>query len=540
MKTLIIDDEKHVRSSIRRLVDWEAFGIETVLEADNGLNAIEVIQREQPEIVIMDMMMPFMNGTELMEWVVVHAPYCKKIVVSGHSDFEFMRHTIKHGGIDYLLKPIDQKQLREAVRKAVESLMEVKEEQRKAQEQSTKSSEMELVYHEKLLSRLLEPPNDNVDKLAPFFRNFTEATEMKYCRLAVFNLDILGHHVRVQSANNNEALISSILSICNDYLRPVRQGVAFQNWNTRGEIAMLFWDGLGNVEEIISRIDTSINQTLNTSFHVGISQVMPFPLQLYKAYKQAVSALKERNLLDRLTRIHPFHTDVSYSVSALGFGEYAESIRISMNNGKTQQIEATIQSWFDYIITLESITLSQLERWWKEFDAFKIRWIEQHPNHLRDLEASQDNIPLISPLDEQGVISLSLFRQEITQDLISLSCIFAPKDNQRHQPMQEIARYIQANYASEITLGVLSNKFFLNPEYISRRFKQHFEQNVFDFINVTRIENAKILLMNPQYKIAEVALMVGYQDEKYFSRVFKKLEQITPKDFRKTSNDLRN
>ena len=76
-------------------------------------------KREHPEIIMTDMMMPIMNGVKLLEWLHRHAPDAKTIVISGHDDFSLLRHTVKYGGTDYILKPIDPDQLNEALDKAI-------------------------------------------------------------------------------------------------------------------------------------------------------------------------------------------------------------------------------------------------------------------------------------------------------------------------------------------------------------------------------------------------------------------------------------
>lgn len=120
MKTLIIDDEKHVREAIRLLVPWERMGITAVLEAADGQAAIRIIESENPAIIFTDMMMPHVSGVELLAWVAEHAPCSKVIVISGHDDFNFVRQTVKYGGMDYLLKPIDETQLLTALSKAID------------------------------------------------------------------------------------------------------------------------------------------------------------------------------------------------------------------------------------------------------------------------------------------------------------------------------------------------------------------------------------------------------------------------------------
>ncbi|MED4014516.1 MULTISPECIES: response regulator transcription factor [Sutcliffiella] len=119
MKALIVDDEKHVRDGLNLLADWKGNGIEEVLEAENGEEAIELIATHRPAIVFSDMRMPKMNGIELLEWISNSKYRCKTIVVSGYDDFEYMRNAIYYNSFDYILKPIDPEILNETLARAI-------------------------------------------------------------------------------------------------------------------------------------------------------------------------------------------------------------------------------------------------------------------------------------------------------------------------------------------------------------------------------------------------------------------------------------
>lgn len=99
MKALIVDDEARVRKAVRLLVDWDAHQIGEIMEAGSGNEAIELIREHKPGLVIMDMMMESGSGIELMTWVNEFAGSTKFIVVSGHNDFDFVRETVRHGGL---------------------------------------------------------------------------------------------------------------------------------------------------------------------------------------------------------------------------------------------------------------------------------------------------------------------------------------------------------------------------------------------------------------------------------------------------------
>lgn len=100
------------------------------------------------------------------------------------------------------------------------------------------------------------------------------------------------------------------------------------------------------------------------------------------------------------------------------------------------------------------------------------------------------------------------------------------------EAIERIARYIEKHYAEELTLQLMSERFFLSREYISRRFKQHFAVNLSDYIQTIRLNKAKVMLEETNAKIYEIALAVGYQDDKYFRKVFKKQFGVTPNEFR--------
>ncbi len=119
MKAIIVDDEKHVREGLMLLADWDKFGITTILEAQDGDEAMNLISEHNPEIIFTDMRMPKVDGISLLKWIHSANLSSKTIVVSGHDDFEYMRNAIYYNSFDYILKPIDPELLNEALERAV-------------------------------------------------------------------------------------------------------------------------------------------------------------------------------------------------------------------------------------------------------------------------------------------------------------------------------------------------------------------------------------------------------------------------------------
>ena len=109
-KVVIADDEAVFRKYLRGVVDWEAEGFEYCGEAKNGMEAWELVQREQPHLALIDINMPYMNGMDLAQKLKEFNPDMVVILVTGHSEFEYARKAIKIGIEDYILKPFDEEE----------------------------------------------------------------------------------------------------------------------------------------------------------------------------------------------------------------------------------------------------------------------------------------------------------------------------------------------------------------------------------------------------------------------------------------------
>lgn len=155
MRVLIVDDEQHVREAIGLLADWERHGITEIDQAADGEEAVRLIEEREPQIVMTDMRMPRINGTQLLTWLHTTKPDIKVLVISGYDDFEYVRHTIRSGGIDYILKPIDPDSLNEALSKAVQAWQLEEKKRQRITKQNIEMNQMAPFYMDRLFSNLL-------------------------------------------------------------------------------------------------------------------------------------------------------------------------------------------------------------------------------------------------------------------------------------------------------------------------------------------------------------------------------------------------
>lgn len=526
MKALIIDDERHVREAVKLLVDWEAHGIGTVLEASDGAAATATILKEKPEIIFTDMMMPNMGGVELLAWTSRHAPESKVIVISGHDDFEFVRQTLKHGGIDYILKPIDPAQLAGALGNAIASWQADEEARRRDQHHGSQLHQLKPVYLEQFLSTLVTEPGASSGAAETLRQEFGLAAPPTRGRIALLGLEPASAAIRQKFAAGWDLLYFALLNICNEFLRERRIGYAFRCRGSEGEIALLFWGTAEDAAGVLAEIDAAIRRTLKTRFAFGIGDDAALPGELGVSYRQARAALARRNLLDGASWCHRY-AGAAVKTDAPLFNDYEERVRYAVQSGQPEQAEAALAPWFAALNAADWISPEQLQLWWQEIAVARSVWLRE-----RKLERDGEAAALLLPADEKGVFDLAAWQRLVLEEVreAALACA---DERQTHSSIHDIAKYIEQFAHEDISLQTIASRFFLSREYISRKFKQVMNENVSDYVTRVRIERAKALLASPQLRISQVSEKCGFQDEKYFSKVFKKQTGCSPGEYRK-------
>ncbi|GIO66753.1 hypothetical protein J21TS3_15740 [Paenibacillus cookii] len=532
MKVLIADDEKHVRDAIKMLADWDEHGVTGILEASDGQAAVELIAEESPQIVMTDMRMPRMDGTKLLEWIKDNRPDVKTIVISGYDDFELVRHTIRSGGLDYILKPVDPDALNEALEKAVEAVRKEALQDRLSTRQNMELNRMRPHYADKLLTDLIGGPGGKEELARQLRDEFGLPDSAGSCRAAVISAAQLDHEVLDKFGQMPELLYFTLINICNEVLLSGQKGIAFHHLGRPEEIVMLLWDETMPHQAVLENIRQGIDLTLHRQVHIGAGSCLPFPQGTAASYQEARLALWRRNALSGSGWLH---ADAPQPPKPLRLSSHEESFRLAALSGSAEKIGAAVDAWMSRVGELGAVTPEQLEQWNAEWDWMLKQWMDHNDSPSPDGPEKDAllELPRSLPLDPQGRLSFPLWKAQYEGRLTAASRMLTQRHSRENHIIYDIAAYLENHYAEDISLQDMAARFFLSREYISRRFKQEFGVNISDFLAGVRIEKAKLLLLNPQLRIAQVAEMVGYQDEKYFSKVFKKQEGQTPNEYRK-------
>ncbi|KKK38833.1 AraC family transcriptional regulator [Mesobacillus campisalis] len=522
MKALIVDDEQHVREAIRLLAEWEAQGIAEIYEAKNGEEAIELIQQHKPEIIFTDMKMPKKDGIGLLEWIKEHMPDSKTIVVTGYDDYHYMRKAIHFGSHDYLLKPVDPEILNQTLTNAVKEWN--KEEAGRSKEKSSTQllNEMKPVYRDRMLTKLFTSSDIKKEQ----YEELGFQSSGKYVTAVV---KLSGKMIK-NFGHDRDLAYFTVLNVINEVLSTEDCGIAFRYLAQKGQVAIILWDQFDQLEELLRRIYRSLKQAVKFSCPIAAGPPVCEISSLMDSYAEANEVLLSQNLLDvKEVRVYTRGDESEHSLPSLM--AYAPGIELAVQAGEESAFDELIEEVTQEMTKGNFLSLRQLLHMEKEYQVICAQWLKRYNLAFAVQDEAEKQIEPF--FDKDGHFHLEQYVDRKKREIsIFLESIRRESKLEKKNIIYEIETYLQNNFDRDVKLQEIADQFYISREYISRKFKQEFGENISDYIVKYRIKKAKSLLKNSQLKVFEIANMVGYQDDKYFRKVFKKVEGITPNEYR--------
>jgi two-component system response regulator YesN len=521
MKAIIIDDEKHVRDGLVLLADWEKFGIDTIFEAEDGEEAIKLISEHQPEIIFTDMRMPRRDGISLLRWLHDSPYHNKTIVVSGYDDYEYMRNAIFYKSFDYILKPIDPEILGQTLQRAVTEWHEQALSRKTKVEEDKVVNEVKPLYWDHLFSRLLTNERIPLSVIEKIEKEFNLVFSVQQFTVAIFQIK----PYMTKEFQGDSALTSfALINICNELLRKRHSGFSFRNVSKDDEIVILIWNQK-NVYETIEQIYSQIHQFLSVRCTIAVGQSSR---QLVDSYESAVNVFRKHELIRPKDEKKIVTNKDMISRPNLHLFDYSQDMKWAIQSGNIEKVDEILTRVFNKLKTSHTLSFEQVEEWENQFSLLTKHWLKEYE--------ICDPIQLYEGKDYwngDGSFSFEKFQTEKRREFHDLiNTLLNVKFQKEKNSIQLIEEYLRSNYQKDINLQEIADQFFLSREYISRKFKQEYHETITDYLMRIRMDKAKELLKNPHLKIYEIADHVGYQNEKYFSKLFKKIIGVTPNEYR--------
>lgn len=525
LKLLIVEDEPLTANGLINSIEWQEYGVNIIGTADDGEEAIRLIEKNKPDIVLTDIRMPGMDGLELAEWIRDRYPDIFIVFLTGYNEFEYARSAVRLEAVDFLLKPTDDEALFKVIKK-IRSKVEKRQKNEKEQVRLQKILEQSMpVLREKFIHSLL---NQEVGceeiKYSNEFYNINLSGDLYLVALA--EVDPEGS--KKEDIKNLELLKIKLLDIIEDKLHITEKKFVFNDRNNIGLI--LCFDRLSSTEDLYNRIlnmfESVRREVCMQSFviTIGVSKLQEGINSLHASYREAVKALDSKIWIGKNVVIP------SGNISNLNSRIYVFSrsnlIRL-VSSSDVEGVKNWLEGYFKYYRDNRGLNVKILQ--FIVFELVSILFETVNSEEL--LSENQFDFSIMEELNSCETL------EELSERIFNLYLkimdeIRTLKNKQSRKIIENIKKYIETNYMKDIGLKTISEKFYLNTSYVSKLFSNETGISFIGFLMKCRIEKAKSLLCDPRLKIYTISEMVGYGSEKYFTRVFKKYEGITPHEYR--------
>lgn len=540
-KVLIIDDEEPLREAIRLLGDWKGLGIGEVLEATNGNEGLVLLKEQRIDLVMVDMKMPEMNGTEFLQVVERDYPDLLTIVISGFNDFEYTRQAIRSKVIDYLLKPINRADLNQALRKAID-VLEAKRKRESEFINKNITLNMSLPkLKEKMYVSIIERSfkHQSNEAFLPLIGADNAANHFIAIVLRVLNLDEITDKRFHKDTN---LLYFAVGNVMNEVAGNHFQAFSFASPRLAGEVISILTMTGGYQEEIAFQAVHQMNKAALTLYHLfgivaaaGIGMPCKEALKIADSYDGAKTAIQSIDLMKvkgativtAADKQEKGPAKESYSLTSR-----MQAIRSALEAGNSNHAKSVIGEYMKQVKAGHSFGIGEADRILHEFIILLNDLALEHG-------VASGQLPLggYHALKSIG-ISTDYASIELFEALLNTIIDYYGEQLRRAQsanrPFEagDIKKYIDSHYFEDIKISMFTDKYFLSREYLMKLFKQQFGFGIHEYVQKVRMEKAKELLDDLNLKIQDISEMLGYKDKNYFSKAFRNYYDISPSEYR--------
>lgn len=546
LKIFLAEDEVVVRETIKRMIPWEELGFELVGEAADGEMALPLLIRQQPDLLITDIKMPFMDGLTLARLAKKEIPGLKVVILSGYDDFNYAKQAIGIGVEDYLLKPITKNAL-------IERLSEIRSryEHEKTQKEYYEKFQREMQAYEKNSSR------DFFEALVGGSMDMMEV----YKRAEKLGLDIVAeaYNVLIFTMNCDEDFSGQR----DEYSSWEAESLELlENFFAGHSSAMLFRSNIFSygvllkgqretIEENTRACVDEIRKILSRQdgrreWFLAVGQSVERLSQIQKSYHTASRAFSQRYLYDE----NILYYDEMETMEHLGGqaetedNAYLQKVDVNalnpailqkfLSNGLQEETENFVKDYF-YAIgqePMESLVFRNYVILNVRFSV--ISFIKGLGCDTNEME-SADTEEVLAESGKNMESAIAYAKKMISQ---AIEIRDQNSGNKNRSILKTAVDFIDSHYMDEeISLNTVANVANVSSNHFSALFSQNMGQTFIEYLTSLRMNKAKELLRCTGMRSSEIAGEIGYKDAHYFSYLFKKTQGMTPSDYRKAREE---
>lgn len=506
-KILIVDDEQVEREGLQAILQ-KGFPTCQYAQARNGARAIETAGVWKPDLILMDIKMPGVNGIEAIRCISEFLPTAKFIMVTAYETFDYARQALKLGVKDYLLKPSKASEIIATIGKVIEAIERDRAElEKRSYEENALQKVMPLVESDVVTQLLFDHVHDvHIDDMLKLLGG--ELTSEAFVMLITLP---------------REAVTEALYSAIKAKVRHTESGWVGAMSGHQIPIIVFCVEGKtyrSQAALLVQQFLMLQERNAGGDFFIGIGHPYAGLEQVRLSYQEALLATANAGLPTK----HRYYEDMGkQGASAGGYQDkqtekqFVDSIRL----GQWDTVRKTVMALIDRHDQTNA-PLAQSGQW-----VLERLWIIARV-------AQEMGIEVEKPLFSFQVRQYQQLRAE-TDILLSKLIEAIVTYHSRVQPdaVGQMKQYIIEHSEQDISLERMAKYIGLSPFYMSKMFKEQEGINYIDFLTECRIERAKKLIADPRLSLKEITYEVGYNDPNYFSKVFKKSCGVSPTDYRK-------
>lgn len=524
-KVIIADDEIDARSRIESILDSLELPITIIGKYDNGLDVQNAIVNDNPDILITDIKMPYVDGLTLAKYINEKKLATKVIIITGYDIIDYVKNALEYGAVSFITKPFTKQDLQEALSKVI-NMIENEFSLNNTIERLNLFHKQNLqIIKENDLSRLVDLKEAD-KKIIDRLKDDNIFLDDKNIGIAVIDSDKNSSDLDL---DQNEAIRFTIDNI---FANQNNENILFETFSRTNRVIILFYSISPlkklEIENIFNQILVTMDRIFNFHFTIGISNFSSKGIHsnFRHLYTRASKALDYRSVIGG-NKIIFFDEilDDEYKFLNLDENEYKQIIYL-LNFESLEKVNEKIDSLYhkistsDYRYSSYYIALNILNSIIRSCNSLS----QLYENYLPHNEIIQYFSNLKTPNE------MLIFSKKVAEEVFKVNQ--ALKVNSLEKYYHTIIRYIEENYTDpDISLDKLSEGISLSVSYISSLLKSH-DTSFVKYLTTLRIQKAKELLANQDNKIIEIAEMVGYLDPYYFSHCFKKTTGLSPREYR--------
>ncbi len=536
VELLVVDDESHIREGISSGIPWESHGISLCRPAASAAEALAELERSLPDILILDIRMPDMDGLELLEITRKTYPSVRVVLISGHDDFEYAQRAISLGAFAYLLKPLDHAALLDTVLKAKAAI-------ERQQAMVRKDEELRRAFRDNL-------PVLRNHFLVELAEGRIEGEKDVRQRAQDLSVDLKGTHslaiaflaarssVRADPAGETDAgfLRFALQNRAEKLLRAVSPAAhCFSTGDLIGAVVRGSPPPRDAVISSCRELITWANSSMGLALAAGIGKTRHGFPGISASWLEAVDALQYRIIMGRNEVIDAEALGERPGQGA-GSGAFERLLKRSDQEAlaalRARDVPALERMSAEMAAELTASAAADIER--------SHRLVFLLASFLTQLAFSLDCDACVGP-DGRGDLNVELARPRSQPELKGFLLDFfkrlldcrAESDRRNNGHLVRLARQaVEEGISGDVSLSAVAQALHVNPSYLSRIFRQETSESFHAFATRARMTEAKRLLKTTTLRVHEIAERLRYRDLNHFAKVFRKAVGVSPTEFR--------